>query len=286
MHPNQNKEELYKIAIIICYSGKLPWYFSLFIHSCKFNPTVNFFIITDNVSIRYPIPDNVSIQFKSLTEISTIASKRLNFSVDIKSPYKLCDFKPAYGYIFSELIEGYDFWGWGDIDVIYGNIRNFITDELLDNYDILSVRHDFLNGYFQILKNNDKMITLFTNSKDYRKVFTSDINYCFDETNFEHKAFSDEMPYYLVKSEIESMTHVVRKMEASKIIRPYFDFHVIEGLPGKLKWSNGILYYKNKYEVILYHLIKLKYVYRSKDTADFDFGEFRISPTKIYSRKK
>jgi len=60
----------------------------------------------------------------------------LGFEVDIESEYKLCDFKPAYGLIFSEHFKDYDFWGYCDIDIIFGNIRAYMTDVLLNEYDI------------------------------------------------------------------------------------------------------------------------------------------------------
>jgi hypothetical protein len=57
------------------------------------------------------------------------------------------------------------------------------------------------------------------------------------------------------------MTHIVKKLHQQRIINAYFDFHVIEGRPGKLKWDKGILTYKNRFEVMLYHLIKFKKIY-------------------------
>lgn len=51
----------------------------------------------------------------------------------MERPYKLCDFKTAYGYIFNDLFEGYDYWGYYDIDTIWGNILKFIPDNA-DNH--------------------------------------------------------------------------------------------------------------------------------------------------------
>lgn len=273
------------IAILICYFGKFPWYFNYFLLSCKYNPSINFFIIADDRSFQAPLPENVKIIFKTIDEVSAIASEKLGFAINIKHAYKLCDFKPTYGLLFSDLIAGYDFWGYGDIDVIFGNIRTFITPELLENYEIISVRHDFLTGYFQLLKNDHKMINLFSNSKDYKKVLSSDIHYCFDETNFTHNEFTAEIPYAKINCEVESMMHVVCRMEACNELKAYFDFHVIEGTPGKLKWRNGELYYKNKYEIILYHLIRLKTIYNPQKTFNCVPKEFRISQAKIFSHK-
>src|SRR5882724_11438458 len=119
------------IGFINCYFGKLPWYFNYFIHSCKYNPTVDFFIITDDKTYLKPLPPNVKLIYNSLEGVSRHASEKMGFPISIPYGYKLCDFKPAYGFIFSELLHGYDFWGHTDIDIIFGNIRDFITDERL-----------------------------------------------------------------------------------------------------------------------------------------------------------
>src|SRR5471030_363722 len=99
------------VALINCYFGKLPWYFDYFVHSCKYNPTIDFFIITDDRSRAAELPPNVKLIYKTLNDISLLASEKLGFAVNISYGYKLCDFKPAYGLIFSELLNGYDFWG-------------------------------------------------------------------------------------------------------------------------------------------------------------------------------
>lgn len=114
-------------------------------------------------------------------------------------------------------------------------------------------------------------------SKDFRKVLISERNFCFDETNYTFEAFKQGIPYEDIPSEVESMTHLVRKLEREKYLAAYFDFHIIEGNPGKLKWNKGKLIYHNKYEVMMYHLIKFKNVFISRNKY---IGEtFRISHT-------
>jgi hypothetical protein len=271
-----------KIALIICYFGKLPWYFDYFLHSCKYNPSVDFFIFTDDITYQKELPSNIKTIPQTLKGISDLASASLGFEVDITYGYKLCDFKPAYGLIFSEFLKGYDFWGQCDIDIIFGDIRGFITDELLNKYDLISVRHDWLSGCFLLFKNTDKLNTLFLHSNDYKMVFTSYHHYCFDETNFAHDAFTEGKAWYQVHTPIESMTHVVKKLEAENYIKPYFKLFVVDGLPGKLKWENGKLYYRSKYEIMLYHLAYLKQRYTPPLNDDSISDSFKISTTKIY----
>ena len=203
----------------------------------------------------------------------------------INHSYKLCDFKPAYGLIFEDLIKKYDFWGFGDIDVIYGNIRNFITKNLLENFDLISVRPDWTPGCFLLFKNEKKMNLLFKKSKDYEKVFTSDIHFCFDETNFAHDSFTEGKHYLQIDTEIESMMHVIKKLEEENYIKPFFDLFIIEGIPGKLIWNKGKMTYRNKYEILLYHLIELKSFYKPKKIPQPIPDYFTISQKKInYSK--
>ncbi|WP_369431408.1 DUF6625 family protein [Rhodohalobacter sulfatireducens] len=271
-----------KIAILICFFGKLPWYFNYFVHTCKFNSTIDFFIITDDQSWSSSLPENVRLIHQEMNEINRKATQKLGFATNIGEAYKLCDFKPAYGYLFPELVEGYDFWGHGDIDVIFGDIRQFITDEVLENHELVNVRHDFISGYFLLLENNEKMNTLFMRSKDYRKVLSSSIHYCFDETNFQWGEFTDLNTYPKRKHEVESMMHLVKRLEKNNELKTYFDFHVIEGLPGRLKWEKGKLFYKNAYEIMLYHMIYFKKVFKPKNVPDPLPDVFSISPTRIY----
>ena len=267
----------------MCFYGKLPWYFDYFVHSCKYNPTVDFYIFTD-ITCNKSLPENIRVIKKTVDDIKKLASDKLGFEVNIKYPYKLCDFKPAYGFIFSEYLTCYDFWGHCDMDIIFGNIRQFMTDALLADHDVISVRADWLTGCFLLFRNSLKVNTLFQHSKDYQKVFSASKHHCFDETNFKHHAFEDGKAYYEIESEIESMTHVVKKMEAQNYIKPYFDLHIIEGgSPGKLIWENGTLIYKSRFEILLYHLIDFKRHYKPEKLSAIP-DRFVISPTRIYHR--
>lgn len=246
-----------KIAIIICYFGKFPWYFDLFLHSASFNKSIDFIIITDSVKPPY-CPSNVKFLNRTLNDINILATQRLGFKVNIENPYKLCDFKPTYGLIFSDILEGYNFWGHGDIDIIWGNIRNFITNDLSD-FDFISVRHDYVSGFFALYRNTEKMNTIFMQSKDYMKVLSSPDHFCFDEcSNLYTLLWNNKNSIYDIQWEIESMTYILKKAHDEKKIKACFELFVLEGIPGKITWDNGVLYFNNRVEVLLYHLILFK----------------------------
>lgn len=206
-----------KIAILSPWYGSFPWYFPYFLHSCTQNDTIDFFIITDNKQQIANKPNNVTIVKMTLEELGSVASEKLDLKINIKYPYKLCDFKPTYGFLFPALLKGYDFWGYGDIDVIYGNLRHFLTDELLKNTDVFSFRPEYLSGSLTIFRNTEKINELFKVSKDYKTVFSRNEYFNFDECNFLFVPLWNGEAIESIPNEIESMTHIVKK-KAKKAI--------------------------------------------------------------------
>lgn len=251
-----------KVGFVICFFGELPWYFNFFIKSCTHNPTINFIVFTENYIEG--LPQNVQSIYFTLNDFNQLASDKLGFKIKVKSGYKICDLRPSFGEIFSEYLSNYDFWGFCDIDIVFGNIRRFMTDGLLSQYDIVSSRHDYVTGSFLLFKNTPKINGLYRNSKDYHEVFTSDIHFCFDECNFKHSFLENEINIFDVPCDIESMEHIIRKEYEQKSINVFFDYLVVDGLPGKLEWNNGELFYDNKFEILLYHMIRYKNNYYSK----------------------
>lgn len=248
----------YRIAIIVCWFGKFPWYFRYFLNSCSYNDTIDFLIFNDQSFETNKLPGNVRLISLSLDDLRIAASSRFKFSVSVDTPYKVCDYKPAYGYLFADFIEGYDFWGHSDIDLVFGDVRAFIRPDILDVYDIVSTRHDYITGSFCLYRNVDRINTLFKCSKDFIKVFSNPEHFCFDECSFlweELKWGGDILEF---TESIESMTHVVRKLQREGAVKAYFDFIIAEGTPGNIQFKNGKVTYNKEFEVLYYHLVLFK----------------------------
>lgn len=158
-----------KIAFIIPYFGKFNNYFELFLSSCKYNPTIDFLIFTDDKT-KYNYPKNVKVEYMTFNKLKKLFQSKFDFKISLEKPYKLCDYKPAYGYVFSEYLKSYDFWGFCDTDLIFGDIRKFYTDTLLNKYDKIGVL-----GHCSIFRNNKVINSVFKNDIDgeeiYKKVF-------------------------------------------------------------------------------------------------------------------
>lgn len=246
------------IAIITCWYGDYPWYFPYFVKSCKYNPSIDFIIVTDNTNVIPEKPDNIQVLYKTLEDFKIEASKKLGFEVVVNEPYKLCDFKLAYGFLFSEIMGSYDFWGHGDIDMVYGDIRGFMTNELLENFDILNSRIDFITGTFCLYRNIEKMNTLFMLSRDYKHVFTNEEYFSFDECNFLFNEIALGNSILDYPNNIQSMTYLAVKGQRDGDFRVFFDHIIAQGVSNKIKWHNGLIIFKNQFECMFYDMIEYK----------------------------
>ena len=181
-----NIDQIYKknrICIINCYWGPWPKWFSFFIESCKFNSEINWILFSDNSEILHPT-ENVRFIELPINDFNAIASSKLNFQVNIKDPYKVCDFRPAYGKIFEDYLKDFDFWGYCDIDLIFGNIKEFITDEILEKYDVISSYLGFFSGPFCLIKNRTYTNLLYKKIENFKQVLQSSDYIGLDENIF------------------------------------------------------------------------------------------------------
>lgn len=275
---------LTSIAVLTCWYGDYPWYFPYYVHSCSFNPTIDFYIITDNEDLIPHKPDNLIIINKTLEEIKFMASEKLGFNVSLDYPFKLNDFKPAYGFLFPEIFKDYDYWGQSDLDLIYGDIRGFLTEDMINCYDYLSMRHDYTTGCFSLYRNSEKMNAFFMKSKDYRSVLSNYESLCFDEcSEMGYAPLGENKSIFEFKTDIISFTHVIKAAQLANEIKAHFDFILIEGNPGKIVFDNGRVIYNNKIEGIMYHLINFKKRKTSFKIPRKIPNRYKISPTKIYS---
>lgn len=177
----------------------------------------------------------------------------------------MCDFKPAYGFLFSEILYSYQFWGHGDIDMVYGNIRGFMTDEILNNYDIINSRHDFIKGTFCLYRNIEKMNMLFTKSRDYKHVFTHEDHFSFFECNFLYHQLALGYSILDFTENIQSMTFLAVKGKLNNDFRVFFDHIIAQGMSDRIRWDHGLILFKNHFECMFYDMLDYKVKVKNKD---------------------
>lgn len=245
-----------KVVFIICYFGTCPNYYSLWENSAIFNKNFNFLIFTDNDGFK----DNKNIKVikTSLKEISKLATEKIGVNIDIKKPYKLCDFKPTYGLIFEDYIKEYDFWGYCDMDLVFGKLDDFLNDSIFEKNDVI------LNlGHMTLYKNNEKNKYLFKKNGSiygYDLVLTSEENYAFDEMSGMHLIFKKENIKPFLDIPIADIDRRVKKYN----------------LDGNKNYKKQFFYYKNGE-------IKRKYISKNKIYEDkFIYLHFQKRKPQIF----
>lgn len=246
-------------ALLIPYYGKWPVYFNLYLESCRYNPWIDFVFITD-LAPPAQTPDNVKFKSLTLEELRKRVDERLNIRARLNYPYKLCDLRPAYGLLFVDYLKAYDYWGWGDIDVIYGDLKKFLPDNFSNgNYDVISFRARWVSGAFTLLRNSEELNTLFLSDRDYITVFESDEHFSYGECGKRWNELRAGAEISSLHFDRSNMTLLVRKKEAEGNLKCSFNDHIREYLlPTELlTWSKGRLFLGDK-ELMMYHFISEK----------------------------
>ena len=173
------------IVIVFPYFGHLPTQYSMWRESAIRNPSVDFMFFTD---AEVEPTNNIIVHRMSFHDFLQIVQTSFDFPIVLDRPYKLCEYKQAYGYILQKYIINYDFWGFGDLDLVYGDIRSFITDSVLEKKFILGW------GHFTLIHNDEDTNTYFMKKEEgyqyYKDAFTTSKITFFDE--FNHKGCSDK----------------------------------------------------------------------------------------------
>jgi Family of unknown function (DUF6625) len=173
---------LKSIVIIVDYFGAWPEWFPLFLASCRRNPTVRWHMHTD-CSIPEDQPPNVEFFPMTFDEYKRRVGDALDLSLGDIDPYKICELRTACGVVFEDEIRAFDYFGYGDLDVIYGDIRHFYDGHVL-SHDVISTHEWCTSGHLLLMKNAPALRRAFERVRCWREVFASKRRYRFDEDIF------------------------------------------------------------------------------------------------------
>ena len=126
------------------------------------------------------------LHFNSVDDVNELATKVLGTPCRKGSAYSLCDLRPMFGELFQDRLQGYDFWGWCDLDVVLGDLDRLLTPLLL-RYDIVTTDTWTVNGALTLLLNIPDVNTLWRRAY-YRKIL-EEPDYC----NFDESGFNDRL---------------------------------------------------------------------------------------------
>lgn len=215
-----------KIKLITCYFGRLPEWINIWILSCGYNPEYDFLVVTDDDKTEITqFPGNVEFYRTSLHALKERFQRAIGCEIVLDKPYKLCDYKPIYGLAFSDLLQGYDYWGHCDLDMLFGKLSDFISQEVLEESDRIGKV-----GAFTLYRNTEKMNRLYLTDDgvfSWKEVFASPINYGYDEYSGMNR---------MMRRRPELKWHI---LESYYDANPYLDRIGLASLPEILIWEQG-----------------------------------------------
>lgn len=184
-----------RICLILAYLGPWPPYLDLFLHSIRFNADVDWLFVCDHAFPDVQLPPNVRVLTTTQSQLAQRIADTVDTPVNLSIPYKLCDFRPAFGVVFRDELSGYDVWGHCDNDIIFGRLRRFFTTEILDAHDKV-----LMHGYMQLYRNSvvgNAFYRIASPTIRYQDVFADPVYRGFDEWSGIAKVFQHhKIPYF------------------------------------------------------------------------------------------
>lgn len=184
----------HKILILMPYFGQWPFWFELFLASCELNPSIDWLLISDCGEPEY-LPANVAYKSLNFEEYKKLVSTKIGVNFLNANAYKICDVRPMFGLIHEEDIQGYDFWAFGDLDLVYAsNLRDVFNSEILERYKLISNHATRISGHLTFVKNDQQMRYVFNKIPNWKEKVTADYHSSLDEKGFsklfvKHKNF-------------------------------------------------------------------------------------------------
>jgi hypothetical protein len=153
--------------MLMPYFGQWPEWIDLFMWSCARNPNVQWHFFTDCGELASR-PANVTLHPMTWEQCACHVQRVCGLRAPPARPYKLCDFRFAYGHLFADYVAGYDFWGFGDVDVIYGDLQAFWTPTLL-SHDLVTFNRTHVSGHLTLVRNTPEAALRYRESAIWRE---------------------------------------------------------------------------------------------------------------------
>ena len=169
-----------KTCVLILHFGSLPKWFDLWKHTAKLNQEIDFLIFQDDCDATRD--ENIYLIRSSLEEINELPRMKSQ-KWQVPSFYKLCDLRPVLAYILEDKIKNYTYWGWGDLDVIYGDLFG-VLGKCFGKYDYIATGRDGQSGPLAFLRNSPEINLLWRNIDMHSIINDAENHYAADEVAF------------------------------------------------------------------------------------------------------
>lgn len=188
-----------KIALIQVWLGPIPDYFEYHFESIKNLKNIDFIFFTDQ-DLKFK-SENLKVEYINKDLLQNLFYEKTNVKLNLnQQTYKVCDLKASYGHLFEDFLLNYSFFGFYDIDTIFGDVNHFINPYLFD-FDIISFGgkeyHDRISGPFTILKNVPELKTAYYSEEFFSMLKNREV-VCYEEEYFFHNVVKNKFKYKIL----------------------------------------------------------------------------------------
>lgn len=284
-------------ALVIPYFGEWPEWFDLYLYSLGNNPSLDVIFYTDipTEDLLY-VPNNAKFVKVSLKDYCKQASDKLGITFSPSNPYKLCDLKPFYPIIHQDELKEYDYIGWGDIDLLYGNLDRFFPDTMLSKYEIISTQCYIFSGHFMLLKNKPEIYQRVFNIPNWKEMLVNKDNCSMDEIQLT-RALVPRLNYLRNKfwklGRGEYSKSAIRILAtASKIIYPKYHLKELWTTPKYIDgkrffWHSGEVYDETGLKLPYIHFLFFKKTIYNPANCDYwKEGFYEVEANKLNNNSK
>jgi len=227
-----------RLKLIQLWLGEIPDYFWYHYETTKNLKDVEFLIFTDS-NLRIDSP-NYRIISVTKEEIEKKVSLMIGFEYRIIDSKKINCLKSCLGELFEEYLVDCDFYGFYDIDTLFGDFQNWIFP-YMEEYDVISfadsVYHNRLGGPLTIIKNTPENVRIYRRKLEEFILTLNNKNI----DPFEEHQFSD----ILLESRNVKLIYDSSNCETDNGGKNTYDAY----------WSGGKVFIKGK-EKLLYHFYR------------------------------
>mmetsp|Transcript_26359 Transcript_26359/g.39095 ORF Transcript_26359/g.39095 Transcript_26359/m.39095 type:complete len:388 (+) Transcript_26359:65-1228(+) len=184
------------------YMGRIKYnYLALTLESMRLNPSVTFVIINivQNESeafhhhgnkgnlVRNFGAENIILRVISISTWTNIVEQKLGIRVPFTMAwyYKLCDYKPLLAYLFPEYYQAvsivkYRYWGYCDLDLVWGSFQQF-SYLFQGQFYIIRTNWWNVNGMAQFFKLDNFTTSIFLQDEMYVNLLKENVYRNLDE---------------------------------------------------------------------------------------------------------
>lgn len=255
------------VKFISPHFGAFPSWINLTFETFSRNRDFELIVVTDQKTDKFSKYSNISFYHCSLEDFSNLAAQKTKTNVNIKRGYKICDFRPAFGVIFDEYLQNYDYWGHLDLDTFWGDMSSGLNHIIAKQYDIICAASHHVGGPFCLYKNTEKINNLYKKNSYYIHAFEVEKNVDFDEIGIkiDNNGFEKTVRISEANREIDVfrgkqfylqdfdsswwIKQVKKAFPDDTYLYPAFEF-------GKGIWQDGKIFdFQQEKEYVFYHFI-------------------------------